>query len=66
METLSKVLKKVSFDQKFNKTFQHTFHQHCMEIFAQDIIDFDENVKEYITGMCEGVRENAIDCEQLK
>lgn len=37
-----------------------------MEIFAQDIIDFDENVKEYITGVCEGVRENAINCEQLK
>jgi len=60
------VLKRVNLDKRFNKTFQHTFHQHCMEIFAQDIIDFDENVKEYITSVCKGVRDSAIDCEQLK
>lgn len=37
-----------------------------MGIFAEDIIDFDENIKEYLTGVCEGVRENAIDYEELK
>lgn len=54
------MLAKEGLKEKLSAVLLHAYHQNCITIFREDIIDFDQKTKDYVIEQCKGAQQKPV------